>query len=195
MTERERPEGMSVSEHTVSWHVCRSFSSTHLEDDCPCPQEACGFVARDKADPSCPEHSATAVKTIRRSHRPDACPGHRDPSATAVDWGKIYNEDEAWLAAHADELVESLEQLRDGDILPALPVAQERERAAEERVTIAREALTGFLVRVIDEDRVYMGDVYEDQRGEHTVMDQYLYMVAVLEGAVRAQERLRQEDM
>ncbi len=175
---------MSVSEHTVSWHVSRSFSSTHLEDDCPCPQEACGFVARDKVDPSCPEHSATAVKTIRRSHRPYACPGHREPHATAVTW---------------DEL---REEILDPEDMPAveafrveLRTSLERWRVAEERVSTAREALTGFLVRVMDEDRAYMGDVYEDQRGEHTVMDQYLYMVAVLEGAIRAQERLRQEDM
>lgn len=169
---------MSVSEHTISWHVCRSFSSTHLEDDCPCPQEACGFVARDKIRVDCPEHSIWAAKSIRRSHRPDACPG---PVVAGIP-------------VHSD-LMTSLIQMHDGDVLPALPVAQARGRAAEERVTTARNALTQFFVRVADEDCARTDDVYEDPQGDHTVMDQYLYMVAVLEGAIRAQERLRQEEM
>src|SRR5688500_479234 len=113
-----------------SWHISRSFSSTHREDACSCPQEPCGFVARDKVDPTCQDHGLSMGRTIRRSHRPDACPGPATAPVDEPDWGKIYDEDEAWLEANADALAESLEQLRNGDVLPALTVAEERVRAA-----------------------------------------------------------------
>jgi hypothetical protein len=54
-------------------HISRSFENTALEDACPCPQEPCGFVARNKIDPSCTEHPIMAAKTIRRMHTHEAC--------------------------------------------------------------------------------------------------------------------------
>lgn len=111
-----------------TWHIGRSFSSTHLEDGCPCPKAPCGLVPRDQAHPDCEHHGPNAVKTIRRSHRPDACPGPRSDE----EWAKIYDEDETWLAQHADELFESLEQVALGEIFPARTVAETRREAAED---------------------------------------------------------------
>jgi|SRR5688500_15859181 len=140
-----------------SWHISRSFSSTHREDACSCPQEPCGFVARDKVDPTCQDHGLSMGRTIRRSHRPDACPGATTPvtimtpagaeiTAIAVDepdWERIYDEDEAWLQANADALAESLKQLRNGDVLPALT-------SAEMRVRAARHSLASFVPTPVD---------------------------------------------
>lgn len=141
MTQSERPEGDAVkmTRHTDTWHVGRSFGSTHLEDTCPCPQEACGLVARDRVDPRCPQHTATSNKTIRQAHRPDACPGVRTPPATAVDWDELKDEildpqDMPFVEAYKEELVKSLAQYRAGDVLPAVTVAETRVRAAQERL-------------------------------------------------------------
>jgi hypothetical protein len=130
--------------HTDTWHISRSFVSTHLEDACPCPQEECGFVARDRVDPACLHHPVERGKTIRRAHRPDACPGSQTHGAalTAVIVEEISrmpdDDDRTYLTAYADDLVESLEQLRQGDVRLALTVAEARLRTT-------REVVLGFV--------------------------------------------------
>lgn len=57
------------------WHTGRSFNGHHMEDACPCPQEACGLVDFKKADAECPQHAFGASKTMRQGHMADACPG------------------------------------------------------------------------------------------------------------------------
>lgn len=56
-------------------HLGRSFSGHWLEDDCPCPQEACGLVRWDRAVPECDQHSMGSSKTMRQGHQWDKCPG------------------------------------------------------------------------------------------------------------------------
>lgn len=54
-------------------HIGRSFGDLHpIEDECPCPQEPCGLVSKDKIDPSCTQHVGT--KTIRQAHLESECP-------------------------------------------------------------------------------------------------------------------------
>jgi hypothetical protein len=58
-------------------HVSRSWPGRGhpFEDECPCPQEPCGYVSMDQIDPSCPQHSMQAAKTFRAGHDADKCPG------------------------------------------------------------------------------------------------------------------------
>jgi hypothetical protein len=56
-------------------HIGRSFAGHPLEDACPCPQEPCGLIAMDKADPDCPEHGSHKAKTLRQGHLAEQCPG------------------------------------------------------------------------------------------------------------------------
>jgi hypothetical protein len=57
-----------------SMHVGRSWSGSPLEDACPCPQQPCGLVAVNEADPQCVEHSRILPpKTMRQGHMPDRC--------------------------------------------------------------------------------------------------------------------------
>jgi hypothetical protein len=60
-------------------HISRSWptTGTPIEDECPCPQEPCGHVARDRIDPDCPQHPIQRAKTIRSCHTPENCPGER----------------------------------------------------------------------------------------------------------------------
>lgn len=58
-------------------HVSRAFSSTRLEDDCPCPKAPCGFAVPEEGS-RCGQHSLWAGKTIRRSHSAENCPGGDD---------------------------------------------------------------------------------------------------------------------
>jgi hypothetical protein len=58
-----------------NWHVGRSFAGHRLEDDCPCPKEACGLVNMQTVDNACPQHGFQASKTIRQGHRPEDCAG------------------------------------------------------------------------------------------------------------------------
>lgn len=66
----------------IEYHMGRSFSGTRLEDGCPCPKAPCGLVLANGlgVDPDCPEHSLAAGKTIRQTHRADACPGLKESS-------------------------------------------------------------------------------------------------------------------
>lgn len=56
------------------YHVGRAFTGHHLEDECPCPQEECGLVSIDKANPECLQHPLGRFKTIRQGHKASACP-------------------------------------------------------------------------------------------------------------------------
>jgi len=58
-------------------HIGRSWVSTDLEDECPCPQEPCGLVDRAKVLDSCKQHPPKACKTIRQGHMARNCPGVR----------------------------------------------------------------------------------------------------------------------
>jgi hypothetical protein len=62
------------TENESTPHVGRSFQGHPLEDACPCPQEACGLIAMDKADPDCPEHGFHKAKTLRQAHLAEQCP-------------------------------------------------------------------------------------------------------------------------
>lgn len=57
-------------------HISRSWPGTGhpLENECPCPQEKCGYVSMAKVDPVCPQHGS-GMKTIRASHYEKDCPG------------------------------------------------------------------------------------------------------------------------
>jgi uncharacterized small protein (DUF1192 family) len=59
---------------SASHHIGRSWDSHPLEDACPCPQEPCGLVDREKADPTCTQHAAGRCKTMRQGHRAGDCP-------------------------------------------------------------------------------------------------------------------------
>lgn len=58
-------------------HISRSWKGMGhpLEDECPCPQEPCGYVSMARADPTCPQHGLGNEKTIRDSHMEKDCPG------------------------------------------------------------------------------------------------------------------------
>jgi len=56
----------------MSTHVGRSWSGHQIEDLCPCPQEPCGLVDLQKADPQCVQHNLT--RTIRQGHAEEDCP-------------------------------------------------------------------------------------------------------------------------
>jgi hypothetical protein len=55
-------------------HVGRSWSDTHLEDECPCPKVACGLVDEGRTDPTCSQHPVGRAKTMRQRHFPIDCP-------------------------------------------------------------------------------------------------------------------------
>lgn len=70
----------------IEYHMGRSFAGTRLEDGCPCPKAPCGLVLATGlgVDWDCPEHSLAAGKTIRQTHRADACPAVRFNPATDI---------------------------------------------------------------------------------------------------------------
>lgn len=55
------------------FHMGRSWSGHHMEDECPCPQEPCGLIARENAVESCPQHYFGRAKTMRSIHRAEDC--------------------------------------------------------------------------------------------------------------------------
>lgn len=55
------------------FHMGRSWTGHHMEDECPCPQEACGLIARDKVAEDCPQHYFGRSKTMRSIHRVADC--------------------------------------------------------------------------------------------------------------------------
>lgn len=59
----------------VGMHIGRSWTGTHIEDECPCPKTACGLVSTRGADESCSHHPFRAAKTIRQAHPANRCPG------------------------------------------------------------------------------------------------------------------------
>ena len=58
----------------MTWHIGRSFTDTHIEDSCICPQENCGLISANKRNQKCEQHSLT--KTIRQSHLANDCKGN-----------------------------------------------------------------------------------------------------------------------
>jgi hypothetical protein len=56
-------------------HIGRSWASHEIEDNCPCPQAACGLVPLDQVSPACDQHPPARAKSIRRSHPAEQCPG------------------------------------------------------------------------------------------------------------------------
>ncbi|WP_042422353.1 hypothetical protein [Streptacidiphilus anmyonensis] len=112
-------------------HIGRSFAGTEIEDECPCPQEACGLVDPMRADPECDQHGRGARKTMRQGHRSDQCPGPR-PEITPMEA----------LRQRADQARTNLHRLG----------AMERRQARElgytrERITSAQAELQ----RMVDE--------------------------------------------
>jgi hypothetical protein len=74
----DRCKKMSTAENPwTSLHVSRSWAGAGhpLENQCPCPQEKCGYVSLAKADPKCAHHGMGLEKTIRDSHYEKDCPG------------------------------------------------------------------------------------------------------------------------
>lgn len=71
-----------TDEQYRTMHIGRHWSPAYsdpnfktIEDECPCPTEDCGHVARDKIDPECPQHGREAMKTLRSGHLASDCPG------------------------------------------------------------------------------------------------------------------------
>ena len=56
----------------TDYHMGRSFHDTRLEDECPCPKEACGLVSTPVE--SCEQHNVLAGKTMRQLHSAGDCP-------------------------------------------------------------------------------------------------------------------------
>jgi ribosomal protein L37E len=69
-------KAMSMEEiaNTV-WHTGRAFTGHTMEDECPCPQEACGLIDLNKADTECSQHGFGKSKTMRQGHTAENCPG------------------------------------------------------------------------------------------------------------------------
>lgn len=55
-------------------HLGRAFTGHTLEDDCPCPQAACGLIIQATIDPDCEQHAWTHAKSMRQSHTAGSCP-------------------------------------------------------------------------------------------------------------------------
>lgn len=60
------------------WHMGRAWNGHAMEDECPCPQAACGLITSVDKDESCPQHGFAASKTIRQGHAEQNCPGHSE---------------------------------------------------------------------------------------------------------------------
>jgi hypothetical protein len=56
-----------------TYHIGRSWTGHPLEDECPCPQEACGLVDERKAVPECIQHPPERCQTMRQGHIADVC--------------------------------------------------------------------------------------------------------------------------
>lgn len=69
-------EGYHIGRHWPGVYTSPRLGQT-LEEECPCPVEACGLVAYENIDPNCPQHSIEAAQTIRSSHPAKDCPGAR----------------------------------------------------------------------------------------------------------------------
>lgn len=66
-------------------HVGRSWVGHPLEDDCPCPQQPCGLVRMNEADPSCTQHTLSAAKSMRQIHNHDECPARKEQLLMAAN--------------------------------------------------------------------------------------------------------------
>lgn len=66
-----------IPEEVGSMHMGRSWSGSRLEDECPCPQEACGLVRLDRASKDCDQHGLSSPRTMRQGHQDHMCPGVR----------------------------------------------------------------------------------------------------------------------
>lgn len=58
-------------------HLSRMFEGSRIEDECPCPQEPCGFVSMARAVEECEHHPMMRGKTMRRMHPAPLCPAVR----------------------------------------------------------------------------------------------------------------------
>ncbi|MFF2388937.1 hypothetical protein [Agromyces sp. NPDC058104] len=59
----------------MSLHISRGWpGQQHMEAECPCPTEACGYVDTSKVVDACEQHPVARAKTIRSSHDSRACP-------------------------------------------------------------------------------------------------------------------------
>lgn len=58
----------------MNFHVGRGWEGHVMEDECPCPQEPCGLVATNRADPKCLHHPIARSKTMRQGHQEGNCP-------------------------------------------------------------------------------------------------------------------------
>lgn len=56
-----------------NFHMGRSWSGHHMEDECPCPQEPCGLISRKKVVDNCPQHALGSSKTMRSIHLEEDC--------------------------------------------------------------------------------------------------------------------------
>lgn len=57
-------------------HISRGWPGhQHIEAECPCPTEPCGYVAYARIVPECEEHPTSRFKTVRASHPARSCPG------------------------------------------------------------------------------------------------------------------------
>lgn len=60
------------------FHISRGWPGMQdVEDECPCPQEPCGYVNEVKVVASCDQHPFIHAQTIRSSHCAQDCPGER----------------------------------------------------------------------------------------------------------------------
>lgn len=96
------------------YHIGRSWPGQHfIEDECPCPQEPCGLVDVDRADPTCPHHPPERGKTIRQSHLAGACPAKAEScecptfgqclTSTGCDHCRVYGDEACGLPVDPEE--------------------------------------------------------------------------------------------
>ncbi|MFR9767083.1 hypothetical protein [Nocardia sp. SC052] len=68
----------------MSYHSGRCWPpGTAIEDECPCPKEACGLVDLQRAVPECEHHPFWRAKSMRQGHRAEDCPGTRQIGGAA----------------------------------------------------------------------------------------------------------------
>lgn len=65
-------------------HIGRAWSGCEIEQECPCPQAACGLVIDTQALPGCRHHYLPKwTPTIRQAHDADKCEGAHRPERPA----------------------------------------------------------------------------------------------------------------
>lgn len=65
---------MDTDQRTPGLHIGRSWTGHDLEDNCPCPQAACGLIESGNISADCDQHPLRAYKSIRQGHRAHDCP-------------------------------------------------------------------------------------------------------------------------